>query len=1641
MTRPAIVIGLGGTGQWVLTYLKKDLLEANNGKMPLEVKLLCFDTTSNTSVSIGKETRIDENIGIGAVKLIKNVEFISLGGDVNQVVSEISVGMHPQLQWFPAKSFISRLDQSAFNLREGSYQLRQMGRISLFQDIAAGQNSQILSSVRAAALDLQPFISRESQIEVIIIGSLAGGTGAGMFVDLPYLIRDEIEMMIQNNYILRGFFLLPRALTSGVNRGLLARSFAAWRELDRFMSINSRFGSRKIKYGNPNHDLGKLSVRAYDVSYLIDPARSSANSLEATRPEFGVYPAITNAISMILDEKAGPKITENTINNINGILANLPSEPYYSVVGSYVIKIPVHYTEEKFAHQLSLDVLREFLKPEITNKNDVIDVSELNNTEEPYPNVADRIAVLNFLSSNEINFEDKNISNTRLMPFIAQIRKNDTLNDVSSYTQMARNVLSRPESMFFCALTDLSKEEEGMLLKGIINEFQIPIWNLAPPSMKFGDTPAKAFNRIEKIISEVRQGKYGLDTQDRFRGEYGDALETARRIQITVFKKLLTIWTLRTLNGNHHNPVIARGGKIGFVRAFYKELINTFSYFIRFIDELRLYRNKNNKLATITRESTDQAYNDYKRMKEKTTWITFWDNYTHPDAHQAQRNYLLAEQRNIDVRKDDILLDALAETVSTMLLIAQSTLSDIDSWIVHLATGDLSNNINGLYQEVITSLANVEIKHELDGQLNKISKLIGEQEYTANQNYISEFISHLKWKVEETEDSLNIICGVEMEGIDQNVQPSYIRFVRPKNNSGKENLETLLNLNRAPFRSLNKARRLAVEISNVYPTGNSLAMAVADLAEPMYTRSDGEMGPQAVSCYIGVQTDLNEHTTKYFREFEEKINMLNYEGAGIALVDTYDPFKMSIIRIDDLIPSQAFDMWRKCRDSYIQQVTDPSLNYPPSELYIFPAEINACNYESEMPVKLGKNYRILHSDVVTLLEDREKFEQFFLAYALGFIKTKEIDNKPIWILQLPRDKDPLYLVDPSTFRPHNLNSREDIFQIIYNFAIEGRDQRHNRNRPIDWKILQAAITNKQSELGNAKLRVLYQREISNPRGIVRRILSDVEKSRLQTLTKNWSKHTDQKLEDLADVIRLVFLNTIVELNVNDNVSIADFADKAGFRIKKTKITNIFELAAKSGIWGTRFTKPVLACQIIDQVIDKQSLLKLAEQIDKIYKNGKSYEDIVFVASDTPIPDNVKQSMIKIRYEKGFHFIPLEDVWGDSENPIIKKDSIKKLENQFQEILGPQRDLYNRKGPVSDKSNFFGREAIANDLTLRLQNGEAIGIFGLRKIGKTSLLQYIRSTSEAPMAHVDFLAGTDFESVIDRALKSWFESARDKKIVWEPDFDKSKEPLQQFRTAIERLQQSSLKENKGIPILLVDEIEMIFPYSDASVTTKKNYLDFSRILRGLNQENRLGLIFAGVDSTINNVNRVGREQNPFYQFLYEQYLGPISDKDCGEMVTAIGQLMNLTYTEGALEKIVQSSGCHPSIARQICSLAYRNLPKGKQKISSEHITKTLQKFISQASTSNFLNEQGLWGEVSNKLIWGPKLAKEFQRILLLLATKPILKEVDLLIDSKDRKISENAIEEMEKRGILKFYQDSYSIRFGVFSDWIKKYKLG
>jgi len=1138
MTRPAIVIGLGGTGQWVLTFLKKELLEIGGGKLPDGVKLLAFDTTSRTTARAGQGSKreLEEDIRAGAVELIEGKEFIPIGDNVAQLTSEISLGKHSHLQWYPAKSFLSKLPPAAFNTKEGSGQIRQMGRISVFRDLSAMNKSEILSRLRAAMQDLQNKVSRDMQMEVIIVGSLAGGTGAGILVDLALLVRAQASKLVQNNYVVRGFFVLPRAFTAGgigEGRDMLARSFATWRELDRFMIVSERFGLRQINYHEQNQDLRiKLDRRAYDVSYMVDPARQTVNTLESVKAEEGIFPGLAHCISAILDDKAGKAYTEFVTTNLSGKLAQLPRRPYHSAIGSYTLKVPVYYAEEKFSHQLALEVLREFLRPEVNDKGRVTRVSELYNREVPQGQVG-RPAVLKFMASSALNIAGNEIPNTKFMPLIAEIREKEVQRENAIVQQVARGGLTTVNSRYLMALTDISQDEEGkLILRNITDELQHPIWKDVAPSRQAGDTPEAAFSRIKNKVPQVRQEHYGLDTAsgERLRGKYGKALEQAKLAQIARFRKLLQAWTIHALNGEAADPVTARGGKIGYVRAFYADLIETCAYFIGFLNKVRLTRNEELRLAARTQEAANRALKEYDRLRSKKCWLTFWDDFTHPDAHRAQRNYLLAEQRDIDVRKDDILLDVLAETAGEMKTIAEKTLADIDNWISHLATGDMSLNIKGLYPEAVESLANVNVNHELDKRLNKISQLIGEHEYQSDAAHISEAISRLKWQVDESPDMLRLTCGVEFPGEEQNAPVDYRTFRREGEKPVQRNLGLILDLAQRPYKTLHKDRPLAREIQKVYPTGQKLAEAVAYLAEPMYMTSSTPQGPEIVACYIRVHSDVDEETTKYFADFEQemKARRTDIKGSSLTLVDSEDPHKLTIVRSDDLVPSTDFQMWHACREAYIQQVTDPHRGIPAAELHIFPAEINACYYEQEIPQMLGKNYRTLHPEVAALLEDRERFEMFFRAYALGFIRVDDSAGEPFWAYSLTKEKgmEPLHLSRPS--RTLETQIQEDIFQVIHNFVMEGVDQREGfgQTKYVDWEKLRDAILSAQRNLGKEKVAKLYRQQIDDPKGVIQRIRKDVELRRSQIADEVLRRVIGQEHEDLADVATVVYLKAI-----------------------------------------------------------------------------------------------------------------------------------------------------------------------------------------------------------------------------------------------------------------------------------------------------------------------------------------------------------------------------------------------------------------------------------------------------------------------------------------------------------------------------------
>lgn len=107
--------------------------------------------------------------------------------------------------------------------KQGAAQFRALGRIALLSDLEG-----VIQRLRTAFDAVNMGRSEGVTPEIVIFSSLAGGTGAGMFLDIAAIVRQYIN----KNVPISGHFLLPDVFRSAENTSRIApNAYAALREL------------------------------------------------------------------------------------------------------------------------------------------------------------------------------------------------------------------------------------------------------------------------------------------------------------------------------------------------------------------------------------------------------------------------------------------------------------------------------------------------------------------------------------------------------------------------------------------------------------------------------------------------------------------------------------------------------------------------------------------------------------------------------------------------------------------------------------------------------------------------------------------------------------------------------------------------------------------------------------------------------------------------------------------------------------------------------------------------------------------------------------------------------------------------------------------------------------------------------------------------------------------------------------------------------------------------------------------------------------------------------------------------------------------------------------------------------------------
>lgn len=270
------------------------------------------------------------------------------------------------------------------------------------------------------------------------------------------------------------------------------------------------------------------------------------------------------------------------------------------------------------------------------------------------------------------------------------------------------------------------------------------------------------------------------------------------------------------------------------------------------------------------------------------------------------------------------------------------------------------------------------------------------------------------------------------------------------------------------------------------------------------------------------------------------------------------------------------------------------------------------------------------------------------------------------------------------------------------------------------------------------------------------------------------------------------------------------------------------------------------------------------------------------------------------------------------------------------------------GQVGTGWDFMGRESELLELgRVVLGEGRPAGVFGLRRMGKTSLLRHWANSlldieddalPEATLLVMDLNAigfserdPAGFFRLLLKTIQRWCDNvpAAHKELAgprwWKVDAnDRALSPLalqQMGEEALDDLLRFSKMHERRL-VLVLDEYEQMLEADGIS----QGHVILSWI-RGLYQQNarQFCFIVAGLDPAWLRRPRVQGRQNPLLGIVKDLPLSALSRKSLGELVHRIGRRAQLDFDHEAVDLVYAESGGHPFLARQICDLVDKGIP--------------------------------------------------------------------------------------------------------------------
>ena len=385
MTAPTLIIGLGGVGSKIIASVEALTTEEQRKSL----SFVCFDTDVND---------------------LRSLKSKGYRGKFVQTSSKLTVGEYLEIDkqsrdsWFPVNNILCRKAVS-----EGAGQVRGISRLAFTSSIREGKMKELHEAIDS--LYKLSGESTEQALRVIIVSTLAGGTGSGILLPVALYLRDYLSTNYQlSASISRGFFILPEVLykvipTESERNNLRCNAYATLKEIDAFLmkgdgGLQEQY-TDVVKFELPavgSNGLRDVDVMPFDFCFLFDGQNMDGGTLNT----YDDY--LMHAANCIFAQSIGPTAAKSNSTEDNVVLSLVKEagRNRYCGAGSAMLEYPFTEVRDYIAFNWATEKMsKEWLAADLAFKEKKKEEKEKQLSGKTVDEIKRGDEFINFTNSNE----------------------------------------------------------------------------------------------------------------------------------------------------------------------------------------------------------------------------------------------------------------------------------------------------------------------------------------------------------------------------------------------------------------------------------------------------------------------------------------------------------------------------------------------------------------------------------------------------------------------------------------------------------------------------------------------------------------------------------------------------------------------------------------------------------------------------------------------------------------------------------------------------------------------------------------------------------------------------------------------------------------------------------------------------------------------------------------------------------------------------------------------------------------------------------------------------------------------------------------------------------------------------------------